>query len=127
MERDVGVLEERFNGLHEQLYGFRMPATPSEIVNLRAIGAGARPSPELPEASPGDPEASGAVVDEGEILFQGERRPTRIYDRDRLRPGHRLDGPAIVTEFDSTTVVLPGYAAEVDRGFNILIRPEGGA
>ena len=41
-----------------------------------------------------------------------------------LQPGQRLSGPAIVTEFDSTTVVLPGYAAEVDRYFNILIRPE---
>jgi N-methylhydantoinase A len=127
LERDVEVLEERFNALHEQLYGFRMPATPSEIVNLRAIGAGERPSPELPEAEPGGEDASGAVVDRGEILFEGERRPTPIYDRAALAPGHRLSGPAIVTEFDSTTVVLPGYAAEVDRAFNILIRPEGRA
>ena len=41
------------------------------------------------------------------------------------RPGMRFDGPAIVTEFDSTTVVLPGYAAEVDVNFNILINPKG--
>jgi N-methylhydantoinase A len=125
MERDVGVLEERFNTLHEQLYGFRMPDTPSEIVNLRAIGAGARPSPELPQAEPGGGEPESA--DHGEILFEGERRPTPIYDRATLAPGQRLAGPAIVTEFDSTTVVLPGYAAEVDRYFNILIRPEEGA
>jgi N-methylhydantoinase A len=126
MERDVGVLDERFNGLHERLYGFRMPDTPSEIVNLRAIGAGARPSPELPhgESEPCDFDASGAIADRGEILFEGERRPTPIYDRGRLAPGHRLTGPAVITEFDSTTVVLPGYAAEVDAWFNVLIRPE---
>ena len=41
--------EERFNALHEQLYGFRMPNTASEIVNLRAVGTGDRPEPELPE------------------------------------------------------------------------------
>jgi N-methylhydantoinase A len=127
MERDVAVLDERFNALHEQLYGFRMPDTPSEIVNLRAIGAGARPSPELPEGEQGEADASAAIVDRGEILFEGERRPTPILDRDALRPGHRFAGPAIVTEFDSTTVVLPGYAAEVDPTFNILIRPEGRA
>ena len=122
MERDVAVLDERFNDLHEQLYGFRMPDTPSEIVNLRAIGTGARPSPELPQGEPdgGEP----AAADAGEILFEGERRHTPIFDRGALQPGHRLSGPAIVTEFDSTTVVLPGYAAEVDRYFNILIRPE---
>ena len=39
-------------------------------------------------------------------------------------PGNRFAGPAIVTEFDSTTVVLPGYVAEVDRYSNILITPE---
>jgi N-methylhydantoinase A len=64
------------------------------------------------------------VSDEHEIVFQGERLPTKIYDRARLEPGHRFDGPAIVTEFDSTTVVLPGYVAEVDESFNILINPK---
>lgn len=124
LEHDLAVLDERFNALHERLYGFRMPDTASEIVNLRAIGVATRPSPELPQGHPdgGDPEA--AVIEQGEILFERERRATPIYDRARLHPGHRLSGPAIVTEFDSTTVVLPGYAAEVDAFFNILIRPE---
>jgi N-methylhydantoinase A len=54
-------------------------------------------------------------------VFEGESVPTRIYERARLEPGMRFDGPAIVTEFDSTTVVLPGYAARVDANFNILI------
>ena len=44
----LGGLDERFNVLHEQLYGFRMPGTPSEIVNLRAVGSGTVPKPELP-------------------------------------------------------------------------------
>ena len=118
-------LEERFNALHEQLYGFRMPGTACEIVNLRAIGSGAVPKPELPVGEAGDADASGAVAEEHEIVFKGERLPTKIYDRAKLGPGNRFDGPAIVTEFDSTTVVLPGYAAEVDVNFNILINPRG--
>jgi N-methylhydantoinase A len=120
----LDALEERFNVLHEQLYGFRMPGTASEIVNLRAIGSGAVPKPELPVGVLGDADASGAVAEEHEIVFRGERLPTKIYDRARLAPGNRFDGPAIVTEFDSTTVVLPGYAAEVDVNFNILINPK---
>jgi len=120
----LGELEERFNGLHDQLYGFRMPNTASEIVNLRAVATGDLPKPELPEAEVEGEDASGAVVEQGEILFAGERRPTPIYDRAALRPGNRFAGPAIVTEFDSTTVVLPGYVAEVDRFSNILITPE---
>ena len=98
-------LEERFNELHEQLYGFRMPNTASEIVNLRAVGTGDRPEPELPEAEPRFAEL-----------------PPGTYAREQLHPGARIAGPSIVTEFDSTTVVLEGYTAEVDRYFNILIR-----
>src|SRR4051794_17385527 len=122
---NLAELEERFNALHEQLYGFRMPGTESEIVNLRAVATGDLPKPELPEADLEGEDAGGAVVEQGEILFAGERRATPIYDRGALAPGNRFAGPAIVTEFDSTTVVLPGYVAEVDRYSNILITPEG--
>jgi N-methylhydantoinase A len=116
-------LEERFNALHEQLYGFRMHGTEAEIVNLRAVGSGAVPKPELPSGTLGSADASGAVSEEHAITFRGETVPTKIYDRALLQPGMRFDGPAIVTEFDSTTVVLPGYTAEIDVHFNILINP----
>jgi len=98
-------LDERFNALHEQLYGFRMPNTASEIVNLRAVGTGDRPQPELPEAEPVE-----AALQPG------------THDRAGLRPGAIIPGPSIVTEFDSTTVILDGYVAEIDRYFNLLIR-----
>ena len=117
------MLAERFNQIHEQFYGFRMEGSACEIVNLRAIGYGKVPEPQLPEDEPGTGDASEAVVDEHEVYFQGEWLPTRIYERAKLRPGHRVEGPAIVTEFDSTTVVLSGYAAEIDRYLNLLINP----
>jgi N-methylhydantoinase A len=56
-------------------------------------------------------------------VFDGQRVATKVYDRSQLQPGATLEGPAIVTEFDSTTVVLPGYRANVDESFNILINP----
>jgi len=98
-------LDERFNALHEQLYGFRMPNTASEIVNLRAVGTGDRPQPELPEGEPAE-----AALEPG------------THDRSALQPGTIIPGPSIVTEFDSTTVILDGYVAEIDRYFNLLIR-----
>jgi N-methylhydantoinase A len=120
----TGMLADRFNGLHEQFYRFKMEGTATEIVNLRAVGVGTMPEPHLPEESDGaGADSSHAVVDEHEVYFQGEWLPTRIYDRGQLRPGNRVDGPAIVTEFDSTTVVLAGYAAEVDRYLNLIINP----
>jgi N-methylhydantoinase A len=119
----LGDLEERFNVLHEQLYGFRMPGTACEIVNLRAVGYGEVPKPELPTGTIGTADASAAVVDEHGVVFDGERLQTKIYDRANLEPGATFDGPAIVTEFDSTTVVLPGHRASIDASFNILITP----
>jgi N-methylhydantoinase A len=126
--RNAGVtgLEERFNGLHEQLYGFRMPGTAAEIVNLRAVGFGSVPKPELAVGTGGGADASGAVVEQHRVWFDGQQHATTIYDRSKLQPGMRFEGPAIVTEFDSTTVVLPGYDAEVDVNFNILINPTDG-
>ena len=106
--RSVGVadLEERFNGLHEQLYGFRMQETAVEIVNLRSVGFGSVPKPELPVGESGGADASGAVIDEHQVRFGGADHATAIYDRSKLQPGMAFAGPAIVTEFDSTTVVL---------------------
>ena len=103
-------LEERFNALHEQLYGFRMPDTASEIVNLRAVGTGDRPEARAARGRAARPRPGSA---EG-----------RSTNASQLQPGNRISGPAVITEFDSTTVVLEGYEAEVDRYFNILIRPE---
>jgi N-methylhydantoinase A len=123
----TAMLAERFGQLHEQYYRFQMEGTTCEIVNLRAIGYGRMPTPQLAEGEVGaGPDAEHAVVDEHEVYFQGEWLPTRIYDRSRLRPGNRIEGPAIVTEFDSTTVVLAGFAAEVDTLFNLIINPADG-
>ena len=98
-------------------------STASEIVNLRAVGFGAVPKPELPAAELGPADASGAVADEHEIVVEGERVVAKIYERAKLTPGARFAGPAIVTEFDSTTLVLPEFEAEVDRNYNLLITP----
>lgn len=116
------ALANRFHALHEQLYRFRLDAE-CEIVNLRAVALGKGASLKLPEAKMDGPSPSHARTDEHKIYFDGKFLSTPIYDRAKLRPGNRLPGPAIVTEMDSTTVVLPTFTGEVDRFFNILIRP----
>jgi N-methylhydantoinase A len=116
------ALANRFHSLHEQLYRFRLDAE-CEIVNLRAVALGKGASLTLPEAELDGPSPASARIDEHKIYFDGKFLSTPIYDRAKLRPGNRLPGPAIVTEMDSTTVVLPTFNGEVDRYFNILIRP----
>ncbi len=124
LEKDgLELLAERFNEIHEQYYGYRMPAE-CEMVNLRAVGVGRVAHPQRPEAEQtGDADASAAIIDEQKVYFEGDWLPTQIYDRAKLQTGNKIEGPAVIAEYDSTTVVLAGYSAEVDQYLNILINP----
>ncbi|MBI3248413.1 MAG: hydantoinase/oxoprolinase family protein [Deltaproteobacteria bacterium] len=121
-EHGTGVLADKFHALHERLYRFRLDAA-CEIVNLRAVALGKGVALHLPEGEMDGPSPRHALSDEHRIYFDGQFLTTPIYNRAHLRPGNRMAGPAIVTEMDSTTVILPKCTGEVDRYFNILIRP----
>jgi N-methylhydantoinase A len=116
------VLVRRFNEIHDRTYGFHLD-TAVEVVNLRAAGIGRVTRIELPEADPGPGDASSARMGEQRIYRNGEWIQADLYDRNRLKPGMEVAGPAIITEHDSTTVVLPRHRAQVDRYFNLLITP----
>ena len=57
------------------------------------------------------------------FFVDGELRevPTRFYAREALRAGNRIEGPAVIIQYDSTTVVPPGLVSEIDRVGNIVI------
>ncbi len=116
-------LLERFHAEHDRTYGFNAPAEPVEVVSLRltSIGKIAKPAARRLEV--------------GECPAPKERRPVYfaeagdyvdcpIYDRYALPAGTRFDGPAIVEEFDSTTVVHPHFAVTVDDVGNLIIERE---
>ncbi len=71
----------------------------------------------------GDRDASTALAGESRVWVNGGWSDAKVYDRSRLRAGNVVAGPAIVTEMDSTTLVLTEYSGEVDAFGNILIRP----
>ncbi len=120
----ISLLVERFNSLHEQFYGYAMPAE-CEMVNLRAIGIGKVPHPRVQEAQEaGGPDPAAAATAQHQVYADGTWLPSTIYDRAKLRAGHRIPGPAIIAEYDSTTVVLAGHHAVIDRFLNILIYPD---
>jgi N-methylhydantoinase A len=60
------------------------------------------------------------------VHLSGATVDAHVYDRATLRAGDVVTGPAIVTEMDSTTLVLPGHAATVHASGSLLIRPEAG-
>ena len=120
----VAALSERFGRSHEQLYGFRLEH-PVELVNLRAVGAASVVKVELPRFERGDSDPGAAVTGDARVYFGGDFLSAPVFARDRLRAGHEVRGPAIVTQRDSTTVIHPGHVGDVDEYLNILIRPVG--
>jgi len=120
-----GEVIGRFHEVHERLYHFRMD-TSVEVVNIRAVAIGRLAKPKLTKHEMGGPDASAAIVRESPVYFDIRFVQTPIYRRSLLKPGNRIHGPAIVTQYDTTTVILPGHVAVVDEYMNILIHPGEG-
>jgi N-methylhydantoinase A len=59
------------------------------------------------------------------VWFGGRAQPTPVYARDRLPVGARLVGPAVIDEFGATTVIFPGWRAELDDPGNLVMEPTG--
>jgi N-methylhydantoinase A len=122
-EPDLEALAARFDAEHERLFSFLLTAD-HELVNARATVSGPRPSVAAVTLPPteGPPEP----VDTHPIHVGGASVDAAVYDRAALRAGDVISGPAIVTEMDSTTLVLPGHAATVHPSGSLLIRPQAG-
>jgi N-methylhydantoinase A len=112
----------RFDAEHEQLFTFALDAE-HELVGLRAVVQGAEKSFVNPEAAREGADSSAARTQSTRIYADGAWREGYIYDRGRLKPGNKVPGPAIVTEMDSTTVILPDHVGIIDDVGNILIWP----
>jgi N-methylhydantoinase A/oxoprolinase/acetone carboxylase beta subunit len=121
----VESVRRDFHDIHEREYSRRFEEQDIEVPNIRVRGIGLMPELAAPEIEAGGESPDAALRYEGEAWFRVdgslEQLPTLYYDRDALRAGNRLVGPAIVTQYDSTTVIPPGIEASVDRFGNIVI------
>jgi N-methylhydantoinase A len=125
--QDIAGLLEQFHKAHERAYGFSAPTEPTEFVNLRLTAMGKIAKPELHELQNKNPDASLAHKATRPVFFaeRGGYVDCAIYDRYKLGEGARVQGPAIVEEFDSTTVIHPDYVATVDMYGNMFIERAG--
>jgi len=113
---------ERFDEEHTQLFTFALEAE-HEIVTLRAIVQGPETLAEAGIVEEGGADPSSAKVKDTTVFVDGADQKAVIYDRARLKAGNKIAGPAIVTEMDSTTVILPNHVGEIDKVGNIIIQP----
>jgi N-methylhydantoinase A/oxoprolinase/acetone carboxylase beta subunit len=118
-------LRADFHDIHEREYSRRFEESDIEVPNIRVRGIGLMPPLRPPEVEAGGESPDDALRHEASAWFRVdgalEQVPTRYYARDALRAGNRLEGPAIVNQYDSTTVIPPGVVADVDAYGNIVI------
>ncbi|MBB3609269.1 hydantoinase/oxoprolinase family protein [Rhizobium sp. BK602] len=118
-ESDADAIANAFHAEHERLFGHASADQPVQMINLRLTISGATPKPYLGERTPtSEPARPRLSVD---AWFDGRPTSTAIYHRDDLAAGHHLSGPAIIAQDDTTTVVPPGFAVDVDRFGNLVI------
>ncbi|WLH65133.1 hydantoinase/oxoprolinase family protein [Pseudomonas sp. FP2300] len=106
---------ERFHARHEQAYTFRLDL-PVEIVNLHLVAFGSVPkTPMAPIGVSISGTAENALSGRRWVEFEPEQSiKTPLYQRTALLSGMQIDGPAIIEEATTTTVVRPGDRLEVD-------------
>ena len=121
-EKGVAVLTDQFDAEHEQLFTFKL-GDGHEILMIRAV-VGASVTLKADISIPkGSGDISASLIHQSRFFYEGDWHDAGIYDRGQLGAEDVVAGPAIVSEMDSTTVVLPGYSATVDTVGNLLIQP----
>jgi N-methylhydantoinase A len=109
-----------FHEKHREAYGYASPGEPVELVNLRLRAVGAIPKPKLTTSAEVN---ETKPIETRNVYFEslGWAR-TPIYDRGVTRWSNRILGPAIVEQYDATTVLYPNWTAETDLYRNLILR-----
>lgn len=117
---DIDMLIDGFHKEHEREFNYRRDDAPVSIFRVGLTATGMVPKAELQthEVKKNTPKTDATR----EVWFEGKAHTAMIFERDNLSAGATFDGPAVVEQFDSTTVIPPNTTAEVDKYMNILIR-----
>jgi N-methylhydantoinase A len=121
IDADGGDLGARFHEAHEEAYGYRMPDEQVQVVTARVAAEGV---PALPEP-PGAWEQERREEGRRQIVVDGTQVDAHVISRGALAPGDKLDGPALVEQSDTTTLLAPGDRAHIDDHHNLVITFDG--
>ena len=122
IEKGLSVITDVFDDEHEKLFTFKL-GDGHEIVMIRAVVASQAQNLEIKRQEDTSATLQDCAIHETRIYFEGNWYDATIYERYKLHSGLTVSGPAIVTEMDSTTLILPGFQARTDLVGNLLIEP----
>ena len=106
----------RFHASHKDLYGYSYAGKELvELVNVGVTGLGLLKRPHVPQAQPAGKSPEHARTGQTAVYFSKSTLDTPVYDRSALQTGNELSGPAIIQQYDATTVVEPGWSGRVDQ------------
>jgi 5-oxoprolinase (ATP-hydrolysing) len=123
--RDVAAIVSQFESRYRTQYGFLMPgrALVIEALAVEAVGATQSAADEMPVFTPRDGPLMPIRVNR--VYTEGAHRDAPVFDRDHLRPGDAIAGPAVIRERNATTVIEPGWRATLTpRDHLVLERVE---
>jgi N-methylhydantoinase A len=118
---DLEQLRFAFDQQHKTMFGHAAPEEPVEIVSYRVRGTGLMPHVEMPRFKPAGTTLADALRETRRVRFDGSELDCPVYQRERLDVGLTVAGPAILDQFDCTTVLCPGQAARVDEWKNLIV------
>ena len=107
-----------------QCHGHAALDQPVEVVNYRVEAIGRVPVVELARLDDAQGSVEDARAGTRSAFFASlsdQLVPVPVYQRERLRAGHQFTGPALVDQYDSTTVICPGQAVTVDKLGNLVV------
>ncbi|MGH7768019.1 MAG: hydantoinase/oxoprolinase family protein [Candidatus Binatia bacterium] len=121
---DTDLLRRRFDLQHEQAHGHKAESEPVELVSLRLVSLGMVSQAKLSPAPATGRKVEAARTGERKIFFGKEHGllDCAIYRRDLLEPGHKIAGPAVIEQLDTTTVIHPEQQATVDDYRNLIVK-----
>jgi N-methylhydantoinase A len=116
-ELNLATALNEFHDRHEQLYSFKRPDQPSEVLNLRLDLIGVRETISMRSEPFGTEDPSEALRGRRDVFFlsRGGFESTPVYDGTKIVSGHLISGPAVIEEPDTTIVVYPGQEAMADH------------
>ncbi|MEE8449214.1 MAG: hydantoinase/oxoprolinase family protein [Thermodesulfobacteriota bacterium] len=121
-QKDVKMVLARFHRMHKKMYAYSSSQERVEFINVRVTALGESPPVRLRPGKPALGPPRGAFKFRRPVYFHPQGFvQTPIYERDRLRPGNQIPGPAVIEEAASATVLLPETGATVDSYGNIVV------